>query len=227
MHVYKVELDLKHGSCWTYKTSDFKVKAEVKYLFPLITKNSIFEIAEIYSDDKNELSEFISTINRRYDNNIKVANIDRPRSSKVALLYYFKNFDNSVTRVMIENNAVITNLSISNGIEEWYAYFFGEEEEILSNISHGLKKIDVKVENIDIEKTKVNDIKNDLAIINSLTPTEREILTTAIRLGFFEYPKKVRLEELAEMFGVTKVTLDRHIRNGLRKILSQLFINSQ
>nr|WP_016732500.1 hypothetical protein [Sulfolobus islandicus] len=154
MHVYKVELDLKHGSCWTYKTSDFKVKAEVKYLFPLITKNSIFEIAEIYSDDKNELSEFISTINRRYDNNIKVANIDRPRSSKVALLYYFKNFDNSVTRVMIENNAVITNLSISNGIEEWYAYFFGEEEEILSNISHGLKKIDVKVENIDIEKLR-------------------------------------------------------------------------
>ncbi|WP_258164982.1 helix-turn-helix domain-containing protein [Saccharolobus islandicus] len=55
--------------------------------------------------------------------------------------------------------------------------------------------------------------------MNSLTPTEREILTTAIRLGFFEYPKRVRLEELAEMFGVTKVTLDRHIRNGLRKIL--------
>jgi hypothetical protein len=76
----------------------------------------------------------------------------------VALLYYFKNFDNSVTKVMIENNAVITNLSISNGIEEWYAYFFGEEE-ILSNISHGLKRIDVKVENIDMEKTKVNDIK--------------------------------------------------------------------
>ncbi len=35
------------------------------YLFPLITKNSIFEIAEIYSNDKNELSDFISTINMK------------------------------------------------------------------------------------------------------------------------------------------------------------------
>ncbi|WP_238527869.1 hypothetical protein [Saccharolobus islandicus] len=65
MHVYKVKLDIKHGSCWTYKTSDFKVKAKVMYLFPLITKNSIFEIAEIYSNDKNELSDFISTINMK------------------------------------------------------------------------------------------------------------------------------------------------------------------
>jgi len=76
----------------------------------------------------------------------------------VALLYYFKNFDNSVTKVMIENNAVITNLSISNGIEEW-CVFLWRRGEILSNISHGLKRIDVKVENIDMEKTKVNDIK--------------------------------------------------------------------
>ncbi|WP_338599058.1 helix-turn-helix domain-containing protein [Sulfolobus tengchongensis] len=226
MHVFKMKLGLKHDACWTYKTSDFNVNAEVKYLFPLITKNSIFEIAEIYSNDKNDLSDFIATVSRKFGNNIRVVNIDRPRSSKAALLYYFKNFDNSVTKVMIENNAVITNLLIGNGIEEWYAYFFGEEDEVISNLSNDLKKIDVKIENIDVERSKVNEIKNDLMILNSLTPTEREILSAAIKLGFFEYPKKVRLEELAEMFGVTKVTLDRHIRNGLRKILSQLFINS-
>ncbi|BDB99742.1 helix-turn-helix domain-containing protein [Saccharolobus caldissimus] len=226
MHVYKMRLKLKHDSCWTYKTTDFKVGGEVKYLFPLITKNSIFEIAEIYADDKNELVDFISTISRRYNNNIKVVKVDKPKSSKTALVYYFKTFNNSITRIMIENDAVITNLHMYNGIEEWVAYFFGEEEKILDNFMRDLKSTDAKVEDINFTKTKIDGMKNELVILNSLTPIERQILYTATKLGFFEYPKRVKLDELAKMFGVTKVTLDRHIRNGLRKILSQLFVNS-
>lgn len=221
MSVYKVKLYLKHDACWTYKTSDFKVKSEIKYIIPLITKNSIFEIAEIYSEYKNELYDFLSAIGKRSNNNIEMITIDRSRSGKSALLYYFKNFNDSVTRVMMENNAIIAKLLIDNGIEEWHTYFFGGKDEVLRSLIDSLNRINIKVENIEIEKSKITKLKNDLLILNSLTPTEREILITAVRLGFFEYPKRVRLEDLAEMFGVTKVTLDKHIRNGLRKILTQ------
>ena len=95
MRVYKLNLKLKHDSCWTYMTTDFKVTAEIKYLFPLVAKNSIFEIAELYSDNKSELTDFIYSINRRHKENIKVVNVDRQKASKSALLYYFKNFSNS------------------------------------------------------------------------------------------------------------------------------------
>ncbi|MEM4944481.1 MAG: helix-turn-helix domain-containing protein [Saccharolobus sp.] len=224
MRVYKLNLKLKHDSCWTYMTTDFKVTAEIKYLFPLVAKNSIFEIAELYSDNKSELTDFIYSINRRHKENIKVVNVDRQKASKSALLYYFKNFSNSVTSIMLKNNVLITRLTISNGIEEWNTYFFGDKEEILSNFIEELKQVNTKVEDISVDRAKLDDMKKELILLNSLTPTERQMLYTAVKLGFFEYPKKIKLEELASLFGVTKVTLDRHLRNGIKKILTQLFI---
>ncbi|MEM3269878.1 MAG: helix-turn-helix domain-containing protein [Saccharolobus sp.] len=224
MRVYKLNLKLKHDSCWTYMTTDFKVTAEIKYLFPLVAKNSIFEIAELYSDNKSELTDFIYSINRRHKENIKVVNVDRQKASKSALLYYFKHFSNSVTSIMLKNNVLITRLTISNGIEDWNTYFFGDKEEILSNFIEELKQVNTKVEDISVDRAKLDDMKKELILLNSLTPTERQMLYTAVKLGFFEYPKKIKLEELASLFGVTKVTLDRHLRNGIKKILTQLFI---
>ncbi|MEM0092083.1 MAG: helix-turn-helix domain-containing protein [Saccharolobus sp.] len=224
MRVYKLNLKLKHDSCWTYMTTDFKVTAEIKYLFPLVAKNSIFEIAELYSDNKSELTDFIYSINRRHKENIKVVNVDRQKASKSALLYYFKHFSNSVTSIMLKNNVLITQLTISNGIEDWNTYFFGDKEEILSNFIEELKQVNTKVEDISVDRAKLDDMKKELILLNSLTPTERQMLYTAVKLGFFEYPKKIKLEELASLFGVTKVTLDRHLRNGIKKILTQLFI---
>ncbi|MEM0165260.1 MAG: helix-turn-helix domain-containing protein [Saccharolobus sp.] len=222
MRVYKLNLKLKHDSCWTYMTTDFKVTAEIKYLFPLVAKNSIFEIAELYSDNKSELTDFIYSINRRHKENIKVVNVDRQKASKSALLYYFKHFSNSVTSIMLKNNVLITQLTISNGIEDWNTYFFGDKEEILSNFIEELKQVNTKVEDISVDRAKLDDMKKELILLNSLTPTERQMLYTAVKLGFFEYPKKIKLEELASLFGVTKVTLDRHLRNGIKKILTQL-----
>ncbi|MEM0294434.1 MAG: helix-turn-helix domain-containing protein [Saccharolobus sp.] len=224
MRVYKLNLKLKHDSCWTYMTTDFKVTAEIKYLFPLVAKNSVFEIAELYSDNKSELTDFIYSINRRHKENIKVVNVDRQKASKSALLYYFKHFSNSVTSIMLKNNVLITRLTISNGIEDWNTYFFGDKEEILSNFIEELKQVNTKVEDISVDRAKLDDMKKELILLNSLTPTERQMLYTAVKLGFFEYPKKIKLEELASLFGVTKVTLDRHLRNGIKKILTQLFI---
>ncbi|MEM3353638.1 MAG: helix-turn-helix domain-containing protein [Saccharolobus sp.] len=224
MRVYKLNLKLKHDSCWTYMTTDFKVTAEIKYLFPLVAKNSVFEITELYSDNKSELTDFIYSINRRHKENIKVVNVDRQKASKSALLYYFKHFSNSVTSIMLKNNVLITRLTISNGIEDWNTYFFGDKEEILSNFIEELKQVNTKVEDISVDRAKLDDMKKELILLNSLTPTERQMLYTAVKLGFFEYPKKIKLEELASLFGVTKVTLDRHLRNGIKKILTQLFI---
>ncbi|MEM3515240.1 MAG: helix-turn-helix domain-containing protein [Saccharolobus sp.] len=209
MRVYKLNLKLKHDSCWTYMTTDFKVTAEIKYLFPLVAKNSVFEIAELYSDNKSELTDFIYSINRRHKENIKVVNVDRQKASKSALLYYFKHFSNSVTSIMLKNNVLITRLTISNGIEDWNTYFFGDKEEILSNFIEELKQVNTKVEDISVDRAKLDDMKKELILLNSLTPTERQMLYTAVKLGFFEYPKKIKLEELASLFGVTKVTLER------------------
>ncbi|AGE74326.1 helix-turn-helix domain-containing protein [Sulfolobus acidocaldarius] len=217
---------VKHDACWTQETSGYDVTANVKYLFPLVAKNSVFEIVELYSNTKTQLTDFIDVLSRKYRNNIKIIRVDRNKSSKTALLYYFKNFENSITKAMMNSNAIVANLTVSDGIEDWQVYTFNKRDQLETQISEELKKINVEVENLDFDRVEMDEVKSEMMILSSLTPTERQILYTAYKMGFFDYPKKTKLEELAKMYGVTKVALDRHIRNAIRKVLMQVFVDN-
>ncbi|WP_232463160.1 helix-turn-helix domain-containing protein [Sulfolobus acidocaldarius] len=226
MQIYKVRMRVKHDACWTQETSGYDVTANVKYLFPLVAKNSVFEIVELYSNTKTQLTDFIDVLSRKYRNNIKIIRVDRNKSSKTALLYYFKNFENSITKAMMNSNAIVVNLTVSDGIEDWQVYTFNKRDQLETQISEELKKINVEVENLDFDRVEMDEVKSEMMILSSLTPTERQILYTAYKMGFFDYPKKTKLEELAKMYGVTKVALDRHIRNAIRKVLMQVFVDN-
>lgn len=48
---------------------------------------------------------------------------------------------------------------------------------------------------------------------------ELQVLRVAYEEGYFEWPKKVRLEELATKLGISKATAAEHLRKALKKIL--------
>lgn len=53
-----------------------------------------------------------------------------------------------------------------------------------------------------------------------LTARQEEILMNALELGYFEYPKKVGIEDLAKRFKVSKSTVSEILRRGEEKVLS-------
>lgn len=53
----------------------------------------------------------------------------------------------------------------------------------------------------------------------TLTPRQRELLTLAFRLGYYETPAKVSLDRLGELVGISRAAFSKHLRNGERKIL--------
>jgi PAS domain S-box-containing protein len=56
-----------------------------------------------------------------------------------------------------------------------------------------------------------------------LTDRQEEILQTAFAAGFFDSPRKVSAQDLAEALDVTQPTVSRHIRAGERKLFELLF----
>ncbi|MFB6198835.1 MAG: PAS domain S-box protein [Halobacteriaceae archaeon] len=55
----------------------------------------------------------------------------------------------------------------------------------------------------------------------SLTERQREVLELAMKEGYFEWPRDVSAEELADSLGIDSSTLHRHLRVGLRKVLEE------
>ncbi len=56
-----------------------------------------------------------------------------------------------------------------------------------------------------------------------LTENQERILLIALKSGFFDYPRKVSLEELAERLGLTPPALSETLRRGMRRLLEHYF----
>lgn len=56
-----------------------------------------------------------------------------------------------------------------------------------------------------------------------LTERQEEVIGLAYQLGYFEFPKRISLTELAEHLGVAKSTLSEILRTGEAKVLHAFF----
>lgn len=60
-----------------------------------------------------------------------------------------------------------------------------------------------------------------IAADDDLTARQREVLSLAWNLGYFDIPAKIRLEKLAELTGLSRNSVSQHLRRGLRRILRE------
>ncbi|HIH22568.1 TPA: hypothetical protein HA238_02480 [Candidatus Micrarchaeota archaeon] len=86
----------------------------------------------------------------------------------------------------------------------------------------GIKKL---LDELDqIGETKIFSIKNavDSKSKFGLTPKQRYAIVSAISMGYYEWPKKANLEELAAKLGVKRRTLQENLRKAEGKLLPKL-----
>ena len=59
--------------------------------------------------------------------------------------------------------------------------------------------------------------------IGVLTENQERIFWLALKSGFFDYPRKVGMAELAAKLGITAATLSEIMRRGTRRLLEHYF----
>jgi predicted DNA binding protein len=71
-----------------------------------------------------------------------------------------------------------------------------------------------------------NLIRHEIRISSTvLTRRERDILEYAYKKGYFEVNRKVKLEDIANKFHVTKTTANFHLRNAIKKITGDYLLD--
>ncbi len=100
----------------------------------------------------------------------------------------------------------------NNGKVEWTLVL--SDKEVLKDIFDHLKKKSVEAELVKL--TKIDDKE-------SLTERQDKITHVAFERGYFDYPKRISLRELARMFDVSPSTLSEILRKGQRKIVLDYF----
>jgi predicted DNA binding protein len=105
-------------------------------------------------------------------------------------------------------------------------YHISEEKLVLSCIGESKElekalkafKFMGKVKRVSFQKATFQE-KDPLA---GLTDKQKEIVLAAKKKGYYDYPRKVKAEEVANELGISKATAIEHLRKAENRIMEQM-----
>lgn len=190
-----------HVGCWS---SDERLKHAIKILDFRMMDNYLRMLLLIHKDDKRPLLERL-----RQTYNVFILTSATIYSKDKIILSFIKNVNEiSIPKMIDQYQGFFLNARYENGVERWD---FLMPSQNLNYIVNSLKTV---MTNMEI-KTKKYEPIGDI----ELSEKEKEVLETAIRLGYFEFPRKVSLDELSKALNVSPSTLIYHLRRIEKKVM--------
>jgi predicted DNA binding protein len=96
---------------------------------------------------------------------------------------------------------------------EWKVAFSSRED--VDNLVLELQRTGTDVELVRVSNTIDDGLK--------LTDRQLKIVEVAFKRGYYDYPKRISIRELARIFGVSTATVSEILRRGQRKIIKEHF----
>lgn len=118
-----------------------------------------------------------------------------------------------ICRILTDSDVfLISAESKGDGKVEWTVVL--SDKSVLKGMFDHLKSKSVEADLVKL--TKIDDKE-------TLTERQDKITHVAFERGYFDYPKRISLRELARMFDVSPSTLSEILRKGQRKIVLDYF----
>jgi hypothetical protein len=116
----------------------------------------------------------------------------------------------AVCKLLAENGCFLDSAaSRSDGVLQWNV--IATNADALGGLVNKIRALGCSVELKKVSK---------LASFSELTKTQERVLQMAYELGYFEIPRRIRLERLAKQLEISTATLDVIIRRAQRKIIA-------
>ncbi len=196
---YRVDIEVNNTNC---KCSNSLKKQGV----------SQYQIIDVRGTDSNKARHFIS-IRKEHIGNLKnnpsfeISGNDQNKEKEIVC---FESDGCIVCNTIISEGSFLfsgTNLENSKFL---YSFIIPNFEVFRSIISK-LEKTGLKPKVVRMEKYNRKGM--------GLTDHQEKILWIALKMGFFEFPRKIHMKELADKLGVSLSTLSETMRRGLKNVL--------
>jgi hypothetical protein len=217
----KVDIKLWHPNCWSIETTKnhpdvsliadkaFKIGDEIRANFRLIAES--YEALKKYIRDTKNYNDLAIDVFLVGKSNLEAYIHGR---FKAASTFY----ENIFSLEMMPSTIVI-----HDGNEYWSMLVYDNRlSETLDKLSkiEGIRYEIMGIENVRSFDETPGDVVDEISM--SLSAKQKRVLIGAYRSGYFEYPRKANLNDLAEKFGIAKSTCLHHIRIAEQKILKRI-----
>ena len=93
------------------------------------------------------------------------------------------------------------------------------DEKDLNRVAQGCKLLG-SIDQISFSKTFLQGID----MLQVLTDKQKEIIITAKKHGYYEYPRQVNSDDLSKHIGLSKATTIEHLRKAENRLMNQLLM---
>jgi predicted DNA binding protein len=131
--------------------------------------------------------------------------------------------EGSVTTLLSTNNCWCAQPTVADGGWEKYRVYSWDKSNILEVVKKiradgGIVKIE-SVHQVSLPNFTEEMLVPVESMLNGLTPRQAEILTLAIKTGYFDTPAKITADEMAKKAGLSRSTFMEHLRKAEGKLL--------
>ncbi|WP_400260015.1 helix-turn-helix domain-containing protein [Candidatus Methanomassiliicoccus intestinalis] len=173
------------------------------------SSEEVRDLVQIEVENESDLQKVIDQIR----NNPNIFNVDISALDKSKVLAAFSTCHCVVCRLLAGSNCFLTaSTTTKEGRTRWTLLV--TEREALQQLIAELTAC-----NADPQLIKITEIKSE----DELTMRQEQITRMAFERGYFDFPRKTDLKELAEIFGISTSTLSEILRKGQRRIMAGYF----
>lgn len=166
------------------------------------------ELVEILGIEDTQ-EEFLQELR----NHPSIMSVEDAPARKGAVIAAIKTNRCGICAMVHDIDAFMTFQSTNpDGTVEWKLIV--TNEKVLLNIIKKLKHMGVEVELVS---------KIHVDVESLLTTRQEKIIEVAYKRGFFDYPKRINIRELARIFEVSISTMSEILRKTEKKIIGQYF----
>ncbi len=213
----QIKLKIIHRGCWasecTAKCRGVKLIHTGTYIILKKKKSSMLvqNTWQVCAKSEKDLNRFFAVL-KKYPLVEKFEVIKRIGVRALIFVKYhikYSQFEMALSKGAIPGEAVV----IEDGIE--YHHFLTETREMMDELLEKIKD-DKEVTIISIGQSKETKGKF------GLTEKQREALRLAAMYEYYRWPRRLTLEELAKIAGLSRKVFQDHLRKAEAKIFPQL-----
>lgn len=163
-----------------------------------IKMKDTFTLEDLYAPDGFEILNILKEDNNKYTCLIKMEY--KQNLMKILNLFHVENIIYDLPFIISEKKVV---------------FAFIAESESLKKLLTIIKPLGF-IKNISFQKVGAPEY----SALSHLTERQKQILLTAKKNGYYEYPRKINTEELSIKLGISKATTVEHLRKAENRIIS-------
>ncbi len=207
--IFRIRHDV---GCWSTLTENVDLEfKETQALGKILPSGKTFTWQQyVVYDPKNELEDWLNRVRGKKD--LKTIRITPLSQRHNTYLVYLEWVGPTVFSKITQYGFQLAPITVKEGYEFWHVGV--EDPKKLAEILEDIQELgEVKVKRIGHVEPEI--------CTNLLTPTQERILKLAIDLGYYSWPRKVTLEEIAAVVGVSRRAVQEALRRAETKIMNK------